>query len=389
MKERGPGTKAVHGSRPARPGPLAEPIVQSATFAFASSEEMRRYLAGDEGLYLYTRYENPTLRELEQSLAVLEGGEAGLVFASGMAAMTTALFSLVKAGDEVLASASLYGGTARFVREVLPALGVAGRFVAPADLLHLDRVAGPKSRVLVIESPTNPVLDIVDIAAVARSAHDRRLALIVDNTFASPFLQQPLALGADLVMHSLTKSLGGHSDLIGGALVGSRERIEQARSFLKVLGGCMDPHAAWLVLRGLKTLHLRVARQSENALALARHLEGQGKVRRVLYPGLASHPGHEVARRQMTGFGGLVSIVIEGGLPAAERFYDRLGLVARAASLGGVESLASLPVHTSHHGQSDEQLRAAGIDPGTVRLSLGVEDAADLIADVDQALAGV
>jgi cystathionine beta-lyase/cystathionine gamma-synthase len=389
MQERGPGTRAVHGSRQARPGPLTAPIVQSSTFAFASSEEMRRYLAGDEALYLYTRYENPTLRELEESLAVLEGGEAGLVFASGMAAMTTALFSLVQAGDEVLASASLYGGTTRFVREVLPALGVAGRFVATANLARLDGVAGPKSRVLVIESPTNPIVEIVDIAAVARSAHDHRLALIVDNTFASPFLQHPLALGADLVMHSLTKSLGGHSDLIGGALVGSRERIERARSFLKVLGGCMDPHAAYLVLRGLKTLHLRVARQSENALALARHLEGHGKIRQVLYPGLASHPGNEVARRQMTAFGGMVSIVIEGGLAAAERFYDRLGLVARAASLGGVESLASLPVHTSHHGLSDEQLRVAGIDPGTVRLSLGVEDAADLIADVDQALAGV
>ena len=387
MKQRGPGTRAVHGRREARSGSVTTPIVQSATFAFASSEEMRRYLAGDERLYLYTRYENPTLRELEDALAALEGAEAGLVFASGMAAITTALFSIVRAGDEVLASASLYGGTTRFVREILPALGVAGRFIAPSDLEHLDRVASAKSRVLVIESPTNPILDVVDIAAVARSAHARGLALIVDNTFATPVLQQPLALGADLVMHSLTKGLSGHSDVIGGALVGSRERIDRARSFLKVLGGCMDPHPAFLVLRGLKTVHLRVARQCENAMALARHFEGHPKVRRVLYPGLDSHPGHEVARRQMAGFGGMVSMVLEGGIAAAERFYDRLELVARAASLGGVESLVSLPVHTSHYGLTDDQLRAARIDPGTVRLSLGVEDAADVIADVEQALA--
>ncbi len=389
MNNRGPGTKAVHGRRDARPGPLTTPIVQSSTFAFAGSGEMRRYLEGDERLYLYTRYENPTLRELEESLAALEGGEAGLVFASGMAAMTTALFSLVQAGDEVLASASLYGGTTRFVREILPSLGVAGRFVPPADLRRLDALVTPKTRVLVLESPTNPILEVVDIAAVARAARERGLAVVVDNTFATPHLQRPLSLGADLVMHSLTKALSGHSDVIGGALVGSRERIERARSYLKVLGGCMDPHPAFLVLRGLKTLHLRVARQCENALALARHLQGHPKVRQVVYPGLPTHPGHEVARRQMSAFGGLVTIVLEGGLGAAERFYDGLKLVSRAASLGGVESLASLPVQTSHHGFSDEQLRAAGIDRGMVRLSMGVEDAPDLIADVEQALGTV
>jgi cystathionine beta-lyase/cystathionine gamma-synthase len=387
--ERGPGTTAVHGRREARPGPLTTPIVQSSTFAFADSGEMRRYLEGDERLYLYTRYENPTLRELEDSLAALEGGESALVFASGMAAMTTALFSLVQAGDEVLASASLYGGTTRFVREILPALGVSGRFVPPADLRRLDAVASPKSRVLVLESPTNPILEVVDIAAVARAAHERGLAVVVDNTFATPHLQRPLSLGADLVMHSLTKALSGHSDVMGGALVGSRERIERARSYLKVLGGCMDPHPAFLVLRGLKTLHLRVARQCENALALARHLQGHPKMRQVVYPGLPTHPGHEVARRQMSAFGGLVTIVLEGGLAAAERFYDGLKLISRAASLGGVESLASLPVHTSHHGFSDEQLRAAGIDRAMVRLSMGVEDAPDLIADVEQALGAV
>jgi cystathionine beta-lyase/cystathionine gamma-synthase len=332
---------------------------------------MRRYLDGDEELYLYTRYANPTLRELQEAIASLEGAESALVLASGMAAMTTALLSRVKAGDEVLASASLYGGTTHLVREVLPALGVAGRLVSPADLTSLDRVASAASRVLVIETPTNPSLDVVDI---------------VDNTFASPVLQRPLELGADLVMHSLTKALAGHSDVMGGALAGSRERIEKAHNALKVLGGCMDPHPAFLTLRGIKTVHLRVARQSESALALARHFEGHPKVRRVLYPGLPSHPGHEVASRQMSAFGGILSLVLTGGLPAAERFYDGLRLVSRAASLGGVESLASLPVHTSHVGYTDEQLKAAGVDPGQVRISIGVEDAADLVEDVAQAL---
>lgn len=389
MKKRGAGTRAVHGRRGAKAGPLTTPVVQSSTFAFASAEEMRRYLAGDGDLYLYTRYANPTLRELEESLAELEEAEAGLVFASGMAAMTTAILSLVKAGDEVLASASLYGGTTRFVREILPALGVTGRFLAPAELTQIGRLAGPRSRVLVLESPTNPILEIVDLAAVVAAAHDRGIAVIVDNTFATPVLQQPIALGADLVMHSLTKALSGHSDIIGGALVGSRERIDHARSFLKVLGGCMDPHPAFLVLRGLKTVHLRVERMCANAAALAERLSAHPQVARVLYPGLPAQSGHAVARRQMSAFGGMVTLVLRGGLSAAERFYDRLQLVARAASLGGVESLASLPVHTSHHGFTSEQLQAAGIDPGMVRLSLGVEDATDIIEDVEQALAGV
>jgi cystathionine beta-lyase/cystathionine gamma-synthase len=347
---------------------------------------MRRYLEGDEELFLYTRYANPTVRDLEEALAAVEGGESALALASGMAAMTTAVVSLARAGDEVLASASLYGGTVRLLTDLLPRFGVTARFLAAGDLEDVDRRAGERSRVLIVESPTNPTLEVIDLAAVCAAAHRRGLAVIVDNTFATPVLQRPLALGADLVMHSLTKALAGHSDLVGGALVGSRERVEVARAAMRILGGCMDPHAAFLVRRGMKTLHLRVERQCANALAVARALEGHGAVRRVLYPGLVSHPGHAVARRQMGAFGGMVTLELAGGLAAAERFYDRLRLVARAASLGGVESLASLPVHTSHYGLPEAKLREAGIDPGMVRLSMGVEDAADLIADVQQAL---
>jgi cystathionine beta-lyase/cystathionine gamma-synthase len=383
------GTRAVHGSKATRRGPLTTPIVQSATFAFESAAEMRRYLEGGEDLYLYTRYENPTLRELESRLAALEEAEAAVVFASGMAASTTGILSTVQAGDEVLASASLYGGVTRFVRDVLPKLGMKTRIVPTADLLRLSTVAGDRSRLLLLESPTNPSVEILDLRTITAAAHDRGIAVMVDNTFATPFLQKPICVGADIVMHSLTKALAGHSDIVAGALVGPKERIEKARSLLKVLGGCLDPHPAFLALRGLKTLHLRVQRQCENAMALALHLQDHPKVKTVLYPGLPSHPGHEVARLQMSGFGGIVAIVLQGGLAAAERFYDGLTLMARAASLGGVETLVSLPVHTSHHGFTDEQLRAAGIDPGMVRISLGVEDAADLLADADAALSGV
>jgi cystathionine beta-lyase/cystathionine gamma-synthase len=371
-----------------RPGPLATPIVQTSTFAFASAAEMRRYVEGDEELFLYTRYANPTVRALEESLAALEGAEAALALSSGMAAMTSAVLSLVRAGDEVLGSAALYGGTLRLLSDVLPRFGVGSRLLSSADLLRVDQLASDASRVLILESPTNPTLEIVDLARVSAAAHARGIAVIVDNTFATPHLQRPLALGADLVMHSLTKALAGHSDLIGGALAGSRQRIEAARATMKVFGGCMDPHAAFLAQRGVKTLHLRVERQCANALALARALEGHEALRRVLYPGLPSHPGHETASRQMSAFGGMVTLELSGGLTAAERFYDRLRLVARAASLGGVESLASLPVHTSHFGLSPEKLREAGVDPGMVRLSLGVEDADDVVADVERALQG-
>ena len=388
MQTRGSGTRAVHGAKHPRPGPLTTPIVQSSTFVFASSAEMRRYLEGAEELCLYTRYENPTLRALEEALAALEGGEAGLVFASGMAASTTALLSMLKAGDEVLASASLYGGTTRLVRDVLPSLGIASRLLPPADLTRVGTLAGPRTRALIFESPTNPSVEVIDIQAVCASAHEAGLAVVIDNTFATPILQRPLALGADLVMHSLTKGLAGHSDVIGGALVGSRERIDKAHAMLKVLGGCMDPHPAFLALRGLKTVHLRVERQCANALALARHLEGHPKVRRVLYPGLPSHPGHEVAKRQMAGFGGMVSFVLAGGLAAAERFYDALGLMARAASLGGVESLATLPAFTTHAALLAEQRRAAGIPEGLLRIAVGLESPDVLLADLEQAIAG-
>ena len=386
---RGIGTRAVHGGRHPTAGPLVTPIVQSSTFVFESARQLQRHLEGDEEQFFYTRYGNPTLRALEEAIAALEQAEDALVLASGMAAVTTALLSIAESGDEVLASASLYGGTGRFVHEVLPRFGISTRTIAPADLPRLGDVASARARALIVESPTNPGVEVLDVAEICAAAHERGIAVIVDNTFATPVLQQPLRLGADLVMHSVTKALGGHSDLLGGALAGPRERIARARSLLKVLGGCMDPHAAYLALRGIKTLHLRVQRQCENALALARHLESHPKVARVAYPGLPSHPAHALARRQMAAFGGIVAVSLRGGLAAAERFYDGLELIARAVSLGGVETLVSLPVYGSHHMASDEQRAAAGLDPGAVRLSVGIEDASDLVEDVERALSRV
>lgn len=379
-------TRAVHGSRMPASGPLATPIVQSATFVFESSAQMRDYLHGDPALHLYTRYSNPTLAALEESLAQLEGGEGAIVFSSGLAAMTTALWSTLSAGDEVLASSSLYGGTTKFIRKILPRFGVAHRIVPVAEMSRLESYLSPNSKVVVLESPTNPNVDIVDIAAVARAAHARGALVIVDNTFATPFNQRPLELGADLVMHSLTKALSGHSDIIAGALIGSAAHLEPAREHLKVLGGCMDPHAAYLALRGLKTVHLRAARQAENAMAVVQALAGHPKLSRVLYPGLPSHPGHAIAKRQMATFGSMFALSLRGGLAAAEKCYDALELVGRAASLGGVESIVSLPVHTSHHGYSDEELAQAGVDAGMMRFSMGVEDARDIAADIEQAL---
>lgn len=385
-------TAAAGGPEPREAGPLAPPIVLASTFSFGSAAELREYLARaaahgpeEETRFFYTRYGNPTLRELERALAELEGGEDAIVFASGMAATTCALVTLLSPGDVLAHAASSYGGTLRLTRDVLERFGVRRRAAAGPDLG--GACAGdPPARLLWFESPTNPQLDVVDIEAVARAAKAHGALVVVDNTFASPALQNPLGLGADLVMHSLTKSLAGHSDVTGGALVGSRALIARCRETAKLLGATLDPHAAYLALRGLRTLHLRAERASENALRVAEALRGHPDVERVIYPGLAEHPGHEVARRQMRRFGAQVTLDVRGGAAAAERVYDRLRLVRRAVSLGGVESLVSLPILSSHAGLGPDELRAAGISPGMLRFSFGVEAVDDLVADLRQAL---
>lgn len=380
----GPGTLAVHaGTEDGGNAPLTVPIVQSTTFRFESAAQVQEYQRGESGLFMYSRDENPTVRAAEEALARLSGAESAVLFGSGMGAMTTALLGLVSSGDEVLAATALYGGTYKLLRDVLSRFGVRLRPVEP-DRIVAELTERP-AKLCVFESPTNPTLRIVDVKAVANACRSAGTVSVLDSTFGPPPLQRPVELGVDVVMHSATKYLNGHSDHLAGVLLGSRERIEPLRHLSQRLGAVLDAQVAYDLLRGLKTLPLRVERHSATALRIARWLSEQPRVQRVFYPGLPSHPDHELARRQMTAFGGMVTFSV-GTKERAFRLWDRLRLVARAASLGGVETVSSLPILFSHTGYSPQELARAGVDEGMVRLSVGLEDADDLIADLAQAL---
>ena len=381
-------TTAIHRGEPkhGRSGPVAPEIVRSSTFTFSSTAEMKRWAEGKSSAYIYTRYGNPTLAIAEEKIAALEGAEAAIVAASGMAAISSALLAVLSSGDEVISTAQLYGGTYRLMRDLFPRFGIRVRHVE-ADLAGIEDIVTPRARVLYIETPTNPSLRLVDLRRAVAIAREFNLVSIVDNTFASPVLQKPIALGFDMVVHSATKYLGGHSDLIAGAVAGSRPWINRVRDNIIYLGGCMDPAGAYLLIRGMKTVAVRVERQCKNAMAVAKFLERHPKVARVHYPGLASHPDHKLARRQMRDFGAMLSFDLKNGLAAARRFCDRVQIFALAASLGGVESLVVLPVYSSHYNMSRDELQRAGVEPGTVRVSIGLEDPADLIADLRHALA--
>jgi methionine-gamma-lyase len=381
-------TLAIHSGEPkhGRNAPVTASIVRSANFTFASSAEMKRWAEGKSKAYIYTRYGNPTLAVAEAKIAELENGEAALVTASGSAAISSALLSVLSAGDELIATRQLYGGSFSLMRDVLPRMGIRTHFVE-ANLEGVDHLVNSKTRAIYVESPTNPTLGLVDLKKVVALARKHRLVSLIDNTFATPILQKPLDLGFDLVLHSATKYLAGHSDIVAGAVAGSREIVGKVRQTMVSLGGSMDPDSAYLLIRGLKTLEIRVRRQSESAMAVARFLERHPKVGRVHYPGLTSHPGHGLAKRQMKGFGGMLAFDLRGGLPAARRFCDRTRIFLLAASLGGVESLIVLPIYTSHYRMSTVELVAAGVGPGTVRMSVGLEDPADLLADLKLALA--
>lgn len=384
---RHPTTDAIHAGEGADPDaqPLTTPIYATSTFIFQDAAELEAFQAGKSGKYLYTRYANPTVQAVEQKLAVLEDADRAMVTSSGMAAVTTALFGLLEAGQEVVCSAAIYGGTLQLISKYLSRFGVEARFASLDELADPVRVIGPRTRVLWFESPINPTLRCVDIARVTKACRDAGVTSIIDNTFASPINQRPLAFGVDLVMHSATKYLNGHSDVTAGALIGSQALLDRLQPARKLFGGVLEPASAYALGRGLKTLEVRVGRQNDNAMRIAAWLEGHSRVSRVLYPGLPSHPDHAIARRQMSGFGGMVCFDT-GSFASACRTYDRLRVFKRAASLGGVESLCSLPVLTSQYGFSDEQLAAAGVTRGMLRLSVGLEHSDDLIADLDQAL---
>jgi cystathionine beta-lyase/cystathionine gamma-synthase len=380
-------TEIIHrGGVNREAAPLTTPIYETTTFLFENAAEVRAYNEGRSRKFLYSRYSNPTVQTVEQTIAALEGAETALLLSSGMAATATALLALLKSGDEVICSAAIYGGTLHLLADLFPNFGIVARFASIDELASPERLLGDATKALWFESPINPTLRCVDIAAIAAACRRRGVISIVDNTFASPINQQPIALGVDMVMHSVTKYLNGHSDVTAGALAGPARLIDRADRARKLLGTILDPSAAYAIGRGLKTLAVRMERHNANGLAVARWLEREKRVARVYYPGLESHPDHALAARQMRGFGGMVCVDLGGGQARAERFFDRLSVFRRAASLGGVESLCSLPVLTSQWGHTDAQLEEAGVTRSMARLSIGLEDPEDLIADLDQAL---
>jgi len=368
--------------------PLTTPIYETTTFIFENAAEVRAYNEGRSPKFLYSRYGNPTTLAVEQTIAKVEGAESAMLLASGMAATSTALLALLKSGDEIVCSAAIYGGTLHLIADLFPHYGIAARFATIEELAEPDRLIGDRTKVFWFESPINPTLRCVDVARIAAACRTRNVISIIDNTFASPMNQRPIAMGVDIVMESVTKYLNGHSDVTAGALAGPSRLLKDIDKVRRMLGGIVDPQAAYAIGRGMKTLSVRMERHNANGMAVARWLESQrGKrIESVHYPGLESHPDHALAKKQMTGFGGMVCVDVGGGQARAERFFDRLKVFRRAASLGGVESLCSLPVLTSQWGHTDAQLAEAGVTRSMARLSVGLEDPRDLIEDLDQAL---
>jgi len=372
-------TRAIHaGQGPdAATGATVVPIYATSTF---TQEAPGRHKG-----YEYSRSGNPTRASLETCLASLEGAERALAFASGLAA-TTAVLSILRPGDEVAAAADLYGGTFRLMERVFKPWGLLPRYTEDPSPSGFAAIIGPATKLVWIETPTNPMLQVLDIAAIAAVAHGKGALLAVDNTFASPYLQRPIELGADLVVHSTTKYLGGHSDVIGGAVAGSSVLLEPIAFYQNAAGGVPGPLDAWLVLRGIKTLAVRMERHCANARALASWLSERPQVVKVYYPGLPDHPAHDVARRQMRDFGGMISVRLEGGDESARHVLSRTRIFSLAESLGGVESLISHPATMTHASIPAEVRAARGVDDGLIRLSVGIEDLADLKADLEQAL---
>jgi cystathionine beta-lyase/cystathionine gamma-synthase len=383
-------TKLIHAGEGVDTGAtpsLTTPIYETSTFVFDSVADVIKYQEGKLNGYLYSRYENPTVVAVEQKLAAVDGAETSLLFSSGMAAISTALLTLLKSGDEIICCSAIYGGTFHIIEDLLPRLGITGRFVSIDDLKDPPKVIGPKTKIVWFESPINPTLRCIDVRTVAAACKQAGVLSAIDNTFASPVNQPVLSMGIDLSMQSCTKYLNGHSDVTGGVLSGSQALMAPINKMRRLLGGIMDPQPAFALGRGMKTMPIRVAQHNANALTVAQFLEGHPGIERVYYPGLASHADHSIAKAQMSGFGGMVTIDVKGGKDGAFRVFDKLKVVKRAASLGGVESICSLPILTSQYGLTDEELVKAGVSKGMIRISIGLEDAADIIDDLDQALA--
>ncbi len=383
----GLSTRAVHEGedRQKYAGSLIHPIAQTATYVFETVGEFEAFKAGHSRSFEYGRYGNPTQAVAERKIAALEGAESGLLFGSGMSAVTTALLAMLRSGEHMVILGDCYRMTVRFCHS-LAKFGVQATSVAAWDWEGLERAMRAETRVLLTESPTNPHLRVADLARLVETGRRHGAKVIVDSTFATPVNLRPLEYGVDLVVHSATKYLGGHNDLVAGGVFGSRAVVDSVRELQRINGAIVDPFTAFLLIRGLKTLALRVERQNASALALATALERHPRIRRVHYPGLANHPDHEVARRQMTGFGGVVSFEVDGDLEATRRVVDALRIPYLAPSLGGVESLATHPATMSYYDLTREERLRAGILDELVRYAVGIEDVADLIGDLEQAL---
>jgi methionine-gamma-lyase len=388
---RGFNTRLVHAEADADPyGAVNVPIYQSSTFAFRNAAHGAALFAGKEEGYIYTRIGNPTIHALEDTVAGLEGGSGAIATSSGLGAVAAVYMALLEAGAHMVSTASVYGPSRGLVEQHLARFGVQYSYVDTSDLRQVREALRPNTRLIYIETPSNPAMHVTDLRAVAELARQHGCVLAVDNTFASPFLQRPIELGADVVLHSVTKFINGHADVVGGIIVTRTEDLHRRIRPLMINLGCnMDPHQAFLVLRGLKTLSLRIERAQQSAMQVARWLEAHPKVAWVRYIGLPSHPQHDLVRRQMRGFGSMISFELKGGLEAGHVLMDSVCLATLAVSLGGVETLIEHPASMTHAGMTYEDRLAAGITDGLVRYSVGIEDVEDLLADLDQAMAAV
>ncbi|KUH34562.1 cystathionine gamma-synthase [Thermococcus celericrescens] len=379
-------TRAIHvGEEPERTqhGDVVSPIHLSTTFAKKSVKEV------EEG-YVYSRSGNPTRDSLERKLAALENAKYGLAFSSGLAAESTILLALLKKGDHVIAFDDLYGGTKRLFNQVMERFGIEFTYVDAREPENVRKAIKDNTRMVWLETPTNPLLKLADVKAIAEIAHERDIMVVVDNTFASPYFQNPLDLGADITLHSVTKYLGGHSDVVGGAvMVNDDELYEKLKFHQNAVGAVLSPFDSWLVMRGIKTLAVRMERHEKNAMRIAKYLEEHPLVERVYYPGLPSHPQHGLAKRQMRGFGGMLSFELKGNLEEAVRFVESLEIFALAESLGGVESLIELPAIMTHASIPKEEREKVGIRDSLIRVSVGIEDVEDLIEDLERAFQAV
>jgi cystathionine gamma-synthase len=386
----GLGTRAVWsgegGERWA--GATQVPVALSVSFGYSTVDEWLEVARGEKPGHIYGRNTNPTVAAFEEKVRDLEGAEAATSFASGMAAISNTLFALLAPGDRVVSIRDTYGGTNKLFVEFLPRFNIEVALCDTADHGAIEEEIARGCKLLYLETPTNPTVKIVAIERLAAAAHRAGATVVVDNTFATPINQRPLELGADLVVHSATKFLGGHADALGGVVCGPRDVVGRIYHFREINGACLEPMSAYLLLRGMKTLHLRVRQQNASALEVARFLQSHPRVTEVFYPGLESHPGHAIARRQMSGFGGVLSFSLAGGFDAVKAFLPRLRYAHRAANLGAVETIAGPPATTSHVESSPAERAAAGIPEALIRYSVGIEDTQDLIADLRQALEG-